>query len=679
MRLHARARSVLLALTEAEHPVKIKQLAERFAVSERTIKYDLEHIRERLAGMEAELRSHTGRGVWLEADAAAKRRLRETVALEESSSVDSARERQNRLALTLLERSGFATLEELAEIVRASRGTVLTDLHKAEEGLRRWNVALERESGKGIRLVGAEADKRLLQQSLAEAALTGSDMLRIVRGIWRGTAWPRDIAGKLEAALLPPADMQRVQAVVGRIVRFWQEKLGAVVQDEAAIGVLFRCAIAVRRLRLGKRLAEETGNGPEPYAVSSDATRRCKELLAETCGELVFGGEGMFPAPDMDAEYVYVLMPLISEAGKNRASDRSERKQRRAELAGFVRGLVRRLCAQTGLPLDRDGELYEGLLAHLVRKADRQRLGVHDTNPLAAEIARTYPELFETVKRACAALQESVPLNESDAASLVLHAQAAVERERETLRFRAVVVCGTGKGTARFLRTLLQNRVRHLEVAECCSVSEAENAVARTSADLAISVLPLELSVPVVKVNPLPTQDDLESIAACLERIATAGREPRDGGSGKDPGAANEAARPLAAPAVADQAAPLPLPELVGRLDPADWPAAEQVCRSLAIRGFELTQAIVGRFKEHLTETAAAGLSLHVTLMVQRLAFGHPYEGGDAGGLAGETSEEAAWRAALKELFERHGLPAAEAEWRAIMRYFEPAEERGTS
>lgn len=735
MRLHARARDVLLVLAETEQPVKIRQLAKRFNVSERTIKYDLEHIREQIAERDVRLQSRTNRGIWLEGDEAAKRRLRETLASGESASFDNYRERRGRLALLLLARSGFATLEQLAESVQASRNTVLSDLQKAETSWRKWGIRLEREPGKGVRLVGAEPDKRRLLQALAESLLTGSDMLRIVRGLWEGSAWPRDLANKLEACLLPRPDMERVQAAAGRTIRLWKERLGETAPDEAAIGVLFRLAVAVRRLRVQEALpgvgpdplplADRSGNGPETI-------RTCRLLLTETFGELLGADRdrrreqewGLGEADEvnneanneaneaneangasddnevngtsevteangasedneanetdvqysLDAETAYVLMPLLPDADKGREPLPAERIRKRLELAAFVRGLIERLAARTDVPLGRDSELYEGLLAHLIRKAERRRMGVHDADPLAAEIARTYPGLYADVKQACLELEgvHRVQPDESDVAYIVLYVQTALERERETVRYRVVVVCGTGKGTARLLKTLIQNRVRRIEVADCCSVAEAESAVVRTGADLAISVLPMELTVPVVRVNPLPTGEDFAAIAACLERLASAGANAAQRRENNRPGGpstslAGEAAGP-----------PAPLAEALGRLEPASWPAAEQAARELTIRGFELTQAIVGRFGANLTEAAAAGLSLHVLLMVQRLAFGHPYEDAPAAPLPAETPTESQWREALAALFREYGLPEAEGEQRAILRYFHLDGERGS-
>lgn len=680
MRLHVRARDLLLVLTEAGHPVKIKQLAERFAVSERTIKYDLELIRERLAGTKAELMARPNRGVWLEGDEAARRQLRETVASEESSSFLNARERQNRMALLLLDQTGFITLEQLAEGVQASRNTVLSALQKAEESWGRSGIGLEREPGKGVRLTGAESEKRRLLQSVAESVLTGSDMLRIVQGLWRGFPWPKDIGNKLEPSLLGLADMDRVQAAAGRIIRLWKERLDTTVSDEAAIGVLFRVAVSVKRLRNGQALpatGAEDGRGQqqdqEHVAEGGEAVPACQKMLLQAYGELGLLQDMNAQRFRVEWETAYALMPLVSGEGRSDMTVPADQRRKRMELASFVRRLVDRLAERMELPLGRDAELYEGLLTHLIRKADRRRFGVHDANPLAAEIARTYPEPFEAVKLACRQLESAYgfKLSDSEVAYLVMHVQAAIERERETVRFRAVVVCGTGKGTARLLKTLIQNRVRHIEVAECCSVSEAENAVNRTDADLAISVLPMELPVPVVKVSPLPTGEDFAAIAACLERLDPSKTESSDR-RGKAGGWAHPAA------ATPEPSSVMPLADMLGRLDPADWPAAEQVSRDLTIRGFELMQAIAGRFQANLTESATAGLSLHVMLMVQRLAFGHPYEDMQPV-LPADTPEEAEWREALAGIFGQYGLPAAEAEWRAIMRYFQPLGERGSS
>ncbi|PYI52661.1 BglG family transcription antiterminator [Paenibacillus flagellatus] len=657
MALHAREREVLLVLAEAEQPVKIKQLAERFGVSLRTIKYDLERIRERLAGTSAELVSRTNRGVWLEADADARRRLREAVAAEEAASVATASERQTRLVLALIAHRGFVTLEQLAETVQASRNTVLADLHKAEEMIGGWNVDLERESGKGIRLAGAEADKRRLLQATVESTLTGSEMLRIVQDLWQDAPLQRDIGRKLESSLLGRTDMERIRIVAGGLIRVWRKRTGKDVPDEEAIGVLFRLAIAVKRLREGRPLPRESGEwlkerlpaaGPE-----AEAAAVCLRRIGEALGELLGGGESAAEPYAPEAEAAFVLLPLMPAE----PDSSPEQQSRRAELAAYVRRLVGLLAVRTGMPLDRDGELFAGLLAHLARKAGRKRLGVDDPRPLAADIARSYPELLEAVREAGERLEgeSGFRLSESDAAYLVLHVQAAVERERETVRFRAVVVCGTGKGTARFLRTLIQNRVRTIEVAECCSVSEAEKAVARTGADLAISVLPMRLPVPVVKVNPIPTREDVEAIRACLDRISSA-RGAKGAISLGEEGP--------------ESAEPRPFAESLRRLDPAVWPEAEQLARELTIRGFELTQAVLDRFKPMLTDATAAGLSLHLLLMVQRLAFGHPYEE-PADGRPPLSAQETEWRKALAELFREYGLPAAESEWRAIMRYFQ--------
>ncbi|GAA3410157.1 BglG family transcription antiterminator [Paenibacillus hodogayensis] len=676
MRLHARAREVLLALTESDQPLKIKQLAERFTVSERTIKYDLEQIRERLAGMDAQLLSRTNRGVWLEADAEARGRLREEMASEESASFENVQERQNRLALELLERPGFTTLDQLADRVQASRNTVLSDLQKAADSWRSWGIRLERESGKGVRLSGAEPDKRRLLQALAESALGGSDMLRIVRGLWWESVWPGDIARKLAPYLLDGGDMERLQAAAGAMLRIWKEQLGQAASDEAAIGLLFRFAVAVRRLRRGEALP----NGADVSLIrqpleAEEALHACRKLLAETMEALgVRSAAGQGDEYDSEAESVFVLMPLLSgEPGRDSCGrEPEERRRRRAELASRVRALIGRLEEYTGLPLGRDAELYEGLLSHLARKADRRRFGVHDVNPLTAEIARTYPGLFEAVKQACLSppWAQTMRTDDSAAAYIVLYVQAAIERDREQRRFRAVVVCGTGKGTARFLRTLIQNRVGHIEVAECCSVSEAEQAVARTEADLAISVLPMALPVPVVRVNPIPTAEDFEAIAACLARIER--RSDRPGGGGPERQERSSAAQR----GTDGDHGPAPLEGLLDRLDPEVWPEAERVGRELAIRGFELTQAIVGRFRDHLTDAAAAGLSLHIMLMVQRIAFGHPYERPSPEPGTG-TPEESQWVETLAGIFGQHGLPAAEGEWRAIVRYFQPSGERG--
>lgn len=63
----------------------------------------------------------------------------------------------------------------------------------------------------------------------------------------------------------------------------------------------------------------------------------------------------------------------------------------------------------------------------------------------------------------------NVFLTDPNLAYIVLHFQAAYERRNGRTRFRAIVVCGTGRGTARLLKTRLENEIKSLSVLGYCN------------------------------------------------------------------------------------------------------------------------------------------------------------------------------------------------------------------
>ena len=63
--LTKRESQLLIYLLEMTEPVTIKQLAEKKSVSVRTIKYDLEDIRDWLIERNQELHSKRSQGIWL--------------------------------------------------------------------------------------------------------------------------------------------------------------------------------------------------------------------------------------------------------------------------------------------------------------------------------------------------------------------------------------------------------------------------------------------------------------------------------------------------------------------------------------------------------------------------------------------------------------------------------------
>jgi galactitol-specific phosphotransferase system IIB component len=302
-------------------------------------------------------------------------------------------------------------------------------------------------------------------------------------------------------------------------------------------------------------------------------------------------------------------------------------------------------------PLYDDQELGRLLFAHLDDSLNRYRQGVLFANPLTEEIRRSYSRMFDAVKRSCEEVfwHRGVYWLDADIAYLVLHFQAGYDRWLEQKKADALVVCGTGRGTSRFLKTYLESELRSLRVVGLCSSTEVEKYLASRRVDVIISVLPVKADVPVVIVCPLPTRQDISQIQNCLETLLLEVDN-----------------RQQEAPARKDAW----FPTLTSDLNPKDLPLVERLSQDVICKGYEISHNIVAAFRDCLTDQTASGLTLHLLLMVNRLAFGSPYQEEWDSSAEAESNEWKAWREKLNQLMAEVDLHVPPSEVTSIMRYF---------
>jgi transcriptional regulatory protein LevR len=300
-----------------------------------------------------------------------------------------------------------------------------------------------------------------------------------------------------------------------------------------------------------------------------------------------------------------------------------------------------------------DIELFDSLLAHLTDKLAKYEYGVIDPNPLVAEVIQSYPEMFKYVKQVCSEVFEeiSVFLTDPDLAYIVLHFQAAYERRYGRSRFKAIVVCGTGRGTARLLKTRLENEIKSLSVLGYCSVLEIDQVLKMQSIDLVISVLPIDAECPVVVVNSILSQRDIVAIHEVLKKI---------GGTQLEYTHENPEKKHDFTEAFMLMRRNISFTEL---------PFIESISQDVISKGFQLGMLITTEFKEYLSEQAAAGLMLHILLMVNRLAFGSPYVDFNYSDQP-ESKRLAELRCKLTNLLGEEHCSIPNSEISAMLRYF---------
>lgn len=582
--------------------MKIKELADEFQVSTRTIKYDLGNIRlwlEKQKHEMVQLESKSNHGVWLKGEATAIHKIRSMLDHEVGVSLLlNQEERSKYIALELLIHEKFVTINFLAEKLGVSRNTIVVDMQRVERLFQNWRIEMERKVHYGIRAVSSEVNRRLALEYVVQSFLNSNEMSYILQSIVQGHEFPSRVGSIITTFLLEKDQLTFVCQAIGRIARNIKKVEEQYLSDRMLIGALIRFCVVVQRVKTNNSLA------PSYMTVAINAKEHpFYSIFSEECNTLASRLEIQLS----DTEIGFIWLQSLGNGVYQQEHQQDSYGQ--PVVTGITTKIIANISQQLKIPYKGDTELFESLLAHLTDKLAKYEYGVIDPNPLVAEVIQSYPELFTCVKTVCSEVfgEINVFLTDPDLAYIVLHFQAAYERRNGRTRFRGIVVCGTGRGTARLLKTRLENEIKSLSILGYCSVLEIQQVLKMQPVDVVISVLPIDTECPLVVVNSILTERDIVAIHEVLKTI---------------PGTQ-----------VTDQQDVFPKRHdfsesfmlMQRNINVTELPFIESISQDIISKGFQLGMLITSEFKEYLSEQAAAGLMLHSLLMVNRLAFGSPY------------------------------------------------------
>lgn len=158
--MNKRTVSIIQELSQPEKCVNIANLAEKFKVSERTVRNDLNTINDILKKNNLDIvRLEKGRQI-----------IREDTFPNILDFIDekdfyayklSKEERKKIASVLLISSPGFITLSDIADYMAVSRATVINDLEEIKSYIKRGNLEVHSHPNKGLRIEGTESDKRI--------------------------------------------------------------------------------------------------------------------------------------------------------------------------------------------------------------------------------------------------------------------------------------------------------------------------------------------------------------------------------------------------------------------------------------------------------------------------------------------------------------------------------------
>jgi transcriptional antiterminator/mannitol/fructose-specific phosphotransferase system IIA component (Ntr-type) len=497
-----RCAQLLNTIISADKPVKISELAKQFNVSPRTIRYDLDRIDNFLMDNNLpQLARKPNCGVQFPGSSELKEKALSLLeGIDSYNYVLSPEERQKVILSELFQAKDYITIEHLAEVLSVSRGSVINDLKKVKEWLIDQNLELESSPRYGIKVLGNEKDLRRAVVNLLTENVEMEKALNIIKApIHRriGVAVDRQLKKLFEDLDIAPIE---------ETVRLAEEQLGTVFSDGAYSGLVIHLALALKRIQLGKDITmpreELSGLGlTKEFAVASSMVKRLEESY-----------NVKIPTDEIG----YITIHLLG--GKVAASE-MYMKENWAVLQTLTAKIIEVIQSKLGIDFSADDELYKGLMEHLGPTIYRLKHGLPLKNPILEEIKTNYEHIFHVVKGGLKALEEYVGtrIPDEEAGYIAIHFGAALERSKSTGAriYRALVVCGTGIGTAKLLSSRLRVEFSNIHIAGTIASHQVKEKFLNEdkNIDLIISTVPICCdNLPEIIVNPLLPPEDVGKI-----------------------------------------------------------------------------------------------------------------------------------------------------------------------
>lgn len=521
----SRAKQILEIICNTLDSITVKKISERLGVSTRTILREMPTVEKWLKDNDFELVKKPRIGIKLIAALEDRERLKRLLDRELIEKTFTPEERQSLIISELLERKEPTKLFYFSSILKVSEGTISHDLDKVENWIKKYKLDLVRRPGLGVYLKGNEEAFRKAMINLLYENLDENQMLNIIRqNLTAITQTQQSIEISTKNRLINLIDKEIIKEIE-MVIQAAEGDLEYNLTDSSYTGLIVHLALAIQRIKNNEKITMKDDMLKE--LIHSDEYE-----IAEKIANQISKSLGVDIPKD---EIGYITMHLKGSKMRNGVyksdfKDIDEFIIDNFELTKLVNQMIKIAENESGYSLKHNENLLVGLVSHLRPAIDRLKMNLDIRNPLLLKIKEIYPEIFEISKKCAQVINKrfNVEMPETEIGFIAMHIGAAIEKKRQlgskaNRIYNVVVACTSGIGTSKLLATRLKKEFKNLHIVDTVStVQIKEKWLKENKIDLIISTVYVdEASVPIVNVNPLLLEDDIEKIGSTLEKLDT--------------------------------------------------------------------------------------------------------------------------------------------------------------
>lgn len=506
MLLKERCIDIVMELANNSQPIKISEFVDKFKVSNRTIRYDLDLIDEFLKENDIHpLERKPNVGVMLILTDEEKIKLMENLKMINMRTyVLSQDERKELILGELIQQEGYVTIDQLADKLMVSRGTLISDLKNVRRWLEDYELELRSASKHGIRIAGDEKKIRHAAKEILTKNMSIDKVLTVVRSSVYNNM--NVVISNQLKDFFNEDDVKFVE----ECLKVAENELQNIFSDEAFLNLVVQILISIKRIEIGKEVVNTDG---ELHALEIT-----KEFVAASNLAKMF--EEHFHINMSADEIGYIALNMLSSSV---TAVKTSENEKWIDSQLLTRDIIENVSKDTNVDFTRDSQLFEGFLEHLRPAIYRIQNGLKVKNPLLKEIRSNFFDLFEAVKENVEPIEKYAKgtFDDAEIAYFTMHFGASMERIRFYQRSKKniLVVCQTGIGTAKLLSAELQS-LFDVDIVDTVAYRNFKEVLNKKEVDLIVSTLPIEVDkITSIKVNAILNDKDISLLNKYLKHF----------------------------------------------------------------------------------------------------------------------------------------------------------------
>jgi len=494
--MKSRSYEILKMILLEDRNYSIDNFAEKFNISNRSIRYDINEINKILKKYNGKIENNKEKGLILNCDNISKIK-NELLDIKNNEGYYSLEKRIQLIMFYLLNSDEPLIINQFIHKLEVSRSTILKDLELVEERLKLKNLRILRKQNYGFEIIGEEKDIRNCIIRLLNKNFQFVEFVEFSENFnLRYLLSDEDIS--IYKSIFNEIDITKIKELVDYI----EYEIGYKFSDKSYYHIYFYLALTVIRLKRNKVIFIKN----ELY----NKTKKTSEfIVAIKVFEII---NELFNVKSNNSELTNLTLKILS-SGVSEDFNVKGKEQFKDRLKLIANQMIKVVEKILEIKL-KDEELENGLILHLKPLINRLNYDYKNEvkNPLLAEIKNKYYDIFEATKYSMKIIEATYDrkVNEDEIAYIAMHFGAAYERRKRLFnnkKIATIVVCPNGLGTSNLLISKLKQEFDNLEIVYAISVKELRNNYKKYKEyDLIITTVNLPYKEEnIIKISPILT------------------------------------------------------------------------------------------------------------------------------------------------------------------------------